>query len=73
MLSVVLLFYLRYDAVLLQHHRMKGKKSYVFFIFGIIQVIMMAATPILVYFITPDQDIAKKNLIEVCTLITLLY
>ncbi|RCN53133.1 7TM chemoreceptor [Ancylostoma caninum] len=73
MLSVVLLFYLRYDAILLEHHRMKGKRPYVLFIFGLIQLITMVTTPILVHFITPDQDVAKKSLIEVCLLIRSTY
>ncbi|KAL6729589.1 hypothetical protein Aduo_000632 [Ancylostoma duodenale] len=42
----------------------EGQKPYVLFIFGLIQMIAIVTTPILVHFITPDQDLAKKSLME---------
>lgn len=69
MLSVVVLFYLRYDAALPPYHRMKDKRTCVLFVFCLVQAVTMIITPIHVYFMTPDQAVAKKDFIEVCRLI----
>ncbi|RCN53132.1 hypothetical protein ANCCAN_00685 [Ancylostoma caninum] len=65
-LSVAILFYIRYDAILPHNHRLKPRRILIVSFFCFNHVLLLILVPLGVYWLIPDQKTAKRAILEVC-------
>ncbi|WKX91113.1 hypothetical protein Q1695_009727 [Nippostrongylus brasiliensis] len=63
-LSVAMLFYIRYDAILPRHYPIKPNRSCIFALFGAHHLTIVILTPIVLYNIVPDQAVVKRRVLQ---------
>ncbi|WKX91114.1 hypothetical protein Q1695_009728 [Nippostrongylus brasiliensis] len=63
-LSIAVLFYIRFDAILPRHYPFKPNRTPVFILFGVLHLTLTMLTPLVLYYIVPDQAAAKKKVLE---------
>ncbi|WKX91110.1 hypothetical protein Q1695_009725 [Nippostrongylus brasiliensis] len=62
--SIAVLFYIRFDAILPRHYPFKPNRTSVFILFGVLHMILTVLTPLVLYYVVPDQAAAKKKVLE---------
>ncbi|EYC17723.1 hypothetical protein Y032_0030g2236 [Ancylostoma ceylanicum] len=65
-LSIMMLFYIRYDAVLPDNHHLKPRRTLMVFFFSFNHLLLLILVPLGVYWLIPDQETAKRAILEVC-------
>ncbi|EYC17725.1 hypothetical protein Y032_0030g2236 [Ancylostoma ceylanicum] len=63
-LSIMMLFYIRYDAVLPDNHHLKPRRTLMVFFFSFNHLLLLILVPLGVYWLIPDQETAKRAILE---------